>query len=171
MTDFLKRKAIETVLYILEKTGGVDIYHLLKILYFAEKKHLCEWGSRITEVPFIAYQYGPVPEEIYKSVRSGEGMPICYAGDDAPTIIVGTRKADKDYLSGTDMACLDESISENVNLTFNQLLSKSHDSAWQKAWETSSKSMDTLSIAQASGADEDTLAYIAEQLEFAAALS
>lgn len=37
MTNFNNRKLKELVLYILDKTGGVDIYHMFKILYFEEQ--------------------------------------------------------------------------------------------------------------------------------------
>ena len=34
MTSFDKQRIIEVVLYILNKTGGIDYYHLFKIFYF-----------------------------------------------------------------------------------------------------------------------------------------
>lgn len=47
MTSFDSKKLTELILYILEKTGGVDFYHAFKILYFAEMKHLSKWGSAL----------------------------------------------------------------------------------------------------------------------------
>ena len=35
MNRFEQRKIVEVVLYILNKIGGTDIYHLFKIIYFA----------------------------------------------------------------------------------------------------------------------------------------
>ena len=44
MVDTIKQyedqKIKEVVLYILSKTGVVDYYHLMKILYLAERQHL-----------------------------------------------------------------------------------------------------------------------------------
>ena len=45
MTLFEQKTLIEVVLYVLQKTQGVDYYHLFKILYFADRKHIAEWGS------------------------------------------------------------------------------------------------------------------------------
>ena len=45
MTSHDRKKLSELVLFIIDKTGGVDFYHAFKILYFAEMKHLAKWGS------------------------------------------------------------------------------------------------------------------------------
>ncbi len=42
MTDYDSKKLTELVLYILCKTGGIDFYHVFKILYFAEMSHLAK---------------------------------------------------------------------------------------------------------------------------------
>lgn len=185
MTKFEKETLIEIMLYILNKTGGTDIYHVLKIIYFAEQKHLLEWGSRMTADDFRAYQYGPVPDQLYKAAHNngkyGNELPVlfsgaaCFAGDDAPNILLPKREPDMDYLPKAVVRCLDESIAENAGLTFGQLKSKSHDSAWRKAWNSNREGnddlMDTLSIAEAAGANEDMLDYIKEQLDFDLALA
>ena len=59
MTKYEQIKLIQIALYVLQKTGGIDYYHLFKILYFAELKHLEKWGARITSDSFYALDYGP----------------------------------------------------------------------------------------------------------------
>ena len=61
MNKYEQQKIIEVVLYILNKTGGIDFYHLFKIIYFAEMKHLVKWGHRILSDDLCALDYGPVP--------------------------------------------------------------------------------------------------------------
>ena len=56
MAKFEERMLVEMVLYILNKTGGTDFYHVFKILYFAEVKHLAKWGRSII-VLLIMDQY------------------------------------------------------------------------------------------------------------------
>lgn len=180
MDTIQKQTLIEAAVYILNKTDGVTLYKLFKILYFAEKYHLLNWGSRITNETFLAFDYGPVPKNLYgvaKDERNKKAITtqlqkmfddsICFADEDASNYLLAKRDANKDYLSESDIECLDKSIEENKNCTFNQLKEKSHDSAWQKAFYAKqhggSDVMDTISIAQAAGANDEMINYIMEQ--------
>ncbi len=185
MTLFDRQTLIEAVLYILNATKGIDFYHVFKILYFAEQKHLVKWGTRITAEEFHAYDYGPVPSNLYGAVRtkrigtSGAGRArqqfshmfndaISFAGEDAPNVLLARRNANLDYLSESDIQCLDDSIKENAHLTFSQLKEKSHDSAWHEAYDnkgTEGDLMNPLSIARAAGASDDMIEYISEQMD------
>jgi uncharacterized phage-associated protein len=181
MKKFDKQCLLEVMLYILNATKGADIYHLLKILYFAEQKHLVKWGSRITVDDFRAYEYGPVADQLYHALRNSHRLDpeladmlqqvVMLAGDDAPNVLLPKREANLDFLSQSERECLDESISENAGLTFNQLKEKSHDSAWEKAYHGSSDLMDSLSIARAAGASDAMLEYIEEQTAIDRALA
>lgn len=181
MTLFEQKTLIEAVLYVLQKTQGLDYYHLFKILYFADRKHLAEWGTRITADTFAALQYGPVPSCLYDAVkgnvsRNAPQLKALYdaavrrAGEDARNVLLPMRDADLDYLSESERSSLDESISENAGESFNSLVSKSHDIAWKKASATGS-AIDDLSMAEAGGASSDMLDYIAEQKEIDRALA
>lgn len=181
MTQLDKKCLVEVVLYILNATKGSDIYHVLKILYFAEQKHLVKWGSRITADDFRAYEYGPVANQLYHAIRNSRKLDkelpemirqvVDFAGEDAPNVLLARREANLDYLSESEKECLDEAIRENANLTFDQLKVKSHDSAWQAAYQGVDDLMTTLSIAKAAGANEAMLEYICDQLEVDKALA
>ncbi len=59
---FNREKSICSMLYICNMLGGEwDKYSLLKILYFAEQKHLVKYGRPITGDNIIAMDFGPVP--------------------------------------------------------------------------------------------------------------
>ena len=181
MTQFDKKCLLEVMLYILNATKGTDIYHVLKILYFAEQKHLVKWGSRITADEFRAYEYGPVADQLYHAIKNShlldQELPEMFqevahfAGDDAPNVLLAKREADLDYLSQSEIECLNESIKENIGLTFDQLKQKSHDAAWQESYQGKGDLMSTLSIARAAGASESMLEYIKENLEIDKALA
>ena len=181
MTQFEKKSLIETILYILNTTKGIDIYHVLKILYFAEQKHLVKWGHRMIADDFRAYEYGPVADRLYHAIRNSRKLDreltemlqqvTCFAGDDAPNVLLAKREADLDFLSLSEREALDESIRENAGLTFDELKRKSHDSAWREAYESDDDLMSPLSIAKAAGADEAMMEYIKEQLEIEQALA
>ena len=44
MTNFDKQKLTEIVLYILNKTKGLDYYHVFKVIYFANISYLAKYG-------------------------------------------------------------------------------------------------------------------------------
>ena len=182
MTDFESKKIRELVLYILEKTGGVDFYHAFKILYFAEMKHLAKWGSRIVPDEFCALKYGPVPTALYDAVKE-LGNPkmslseqisdvVQFAGEDAPNVLLPKRTANTNFLSKSEIESLDESIGENKSLTFGQLMHKSHDMAWAEAFrrENGTNMISPVSMAKVLHADSAIIEYLEEQLQIDIAL-
>jgi uncharacterized phage-associated protein len=177
MTDFENRKLTEMVVYILEKTGGIDFYHTFKILYFTELKHLAKWGSRAVPDEFCALQYGPVPSHLYDAVKELENpqtdlakelaKAVSFAQEDAPNVLLTNRSANTAYLSRSEIEALDESIRENQSLTFKQLKQKSHDPAWAEAHKSGNGKhlISTIDMAKAMNVDDAMLEYIEEQLE------
>lgn len=183
MTKYEQTKLIQVVLYVLQKTGGIDFCHLFKILYFAELKHLAKWGARITSDSFHALEYGPVPTCLYDVVK-GQRVPstdllelfsndVRFAEKDAPNVLLPQVEPDMNYISKSEIEALDASIEENAHLTFSQLKNKSHDSAWYEAYHrvNGSNVISLVSMAKVSGADDATLEYIQEQIELENALA
>ena len=183
MRKYEQKKLIQIALYVLQKTGGIDYYHLFKILYFAELKHLAKWGEKIISDTFYALDYGPVPTLLYDVVK-GYNSPntdllelfsdnVLFAGKDAPNVLLPKCEADMNYISKSEIEALDASINENAHLTFGQLKEKSHDDAWYEAYHhlNGSNVISPISMAKVSGADEATLEYIREQIELEQALA
>lgn len=182
MTSHDRKKLSELILFILDKTGGVDFYHAFKILYFAEMKHLAKWGSGIVPDEFCALKYGPVPTQLYDAVKElnhpcmilSEELSevIQFAGEDAPNVLLPKREANLKYLSKSEIEALEQSIEENESLTFGQLMRKSHDEAWE---ETNRRTNGTnvispVSMARVLNADDAMLEYIEEQMQIESAL-
>lgn len=134
--------ALNAVLYVAGKlTGRHDKHKIFKILYFADREHLSRYGRSITRDVYIAMKYGPVPSKIddmFKVVR-GDCLPY----NDAKNLreyfhfvsdcfIELDRKADMDYLSKSDVECLDYAIEKCKDKSFDERTDMSHDSAWQK---------------------------------------
>jgi uncharacterized phage-associated protein len=163
MADFTidKEKSNAALLYIIQKVGGsLDMYSLLKILYFAESKHLVEYGRPITGDKMIAMNHGPVPSSSYDSVKSNTINQNNFSNED--NIVTAERAPNMDCLSESDIECLDESIAENSGLNFWKLKSKSHDSAYDWAIKNHGKNstIPYMQIARAFGADEAMIEYI-----------
>lgn len=184
MTNFDKRKLTEIVLYVLNKTNGLDYYHVFKIIYFANVAHLAKYGMPITTDEFCALPDGPVPSILYNSIRgdvfSDDELDalindsVAKGTDDAYYMLSARRLANKDYLSKSEQEELDRSIEENASLSYNNLKQKSHGDEWRRAfYGTSSgrKVMDILGMARDASATQDMLEYIRENLELEAALS
>lgn len=181
MTTFDQKRLIQIVLYILNKTGGIDYYHLFKIIYFAELEHISKWGSRMTTDDLCAMEYGPVPSKLYDAVKkkNARGTKLAdmlwsvaeSAKDDATYVLLPKQDVDLAYLSKSDLDALDNSIEENAKLSFGKLKEKSHDAAWREAYEKQNGNniISPISMARVTGS-EWAAEQIEEQLELEAAL-
>lgn len=140
MDRYDKERLVEIVLYVLNKTGELDYYTLLKTIYFAELKHLAKWGQRITA------------DDV---------------SEDASNIMLPLRPANEDYLSESEEEALDASILENASLSFEQLKNKSHDKIWQKNYREGKgkKVIAMMDLAESAHASEAMKEYIKENLE------
>jgi uncharacterized phage-associated protein len=163
---FNKEKAINSMLHICNTLGGMwDKYSLLKILYFAEQKHLAKYGRPITGDNMIAMEYGPVPSISYNEIKYSKVNPEYFEIVD--NIIISKCKANLEFLSKTDLDCLNDSIDENKVLSFGALKDKSHDSAydWTIVNIGVNQTIPYLEIAKAAGASIEMIEFIQENLE------
>lgn len=144
-STFDRDVAINTILYVAERIGKKkDMHKIFKTLYFADKYHLSRYGRTITGDNYIAMEYGPVPSRIsdfFKSVRGDSFFP---AGEFAKYfhfinryMIEPDLKADLDYLSESDVECLDEAIELCKDKSFRELCDVSHDYAWNETKKNS----------------------------------
>lgn len=170
-----QKELIEIVLYILKMTGGLDFYHVFKILYFAQKDFLANWGRRLIFDDFCALENGPVPTSLYDVVKGqdpykSQGLLSLYneviskAGEDAPNFLIALRDPDMDYISDAAREILDKAISTYAYMSFGTLKRESHDTAWKEAFEagTGAKKMSLASIAKASTDNSAMIDYINE---------
>lgn len=166
-------KTLHSILFILEKTGGKCGFHkIFKILFFADQKHLVEYGRPVSGDRYIAMQDGPVPSVLYDIFKYLRGDSL-FVALSAPNVgdffevvdhhyVIPKRHPDLEMLSETDIDALEASIAENAHLGFGFLSKKSHQSAWEKAKDNE---MNALEIARDGGADEEMLKYIRLNME------
>jgi len=157
---------LHSILYVLNKFDNktVDSHKLSKILYFADQKHLTKYGKDITGDSYVAMKFGPVPScvlDIINCAKDGstyeESIELASNGIDVDGYNVkALSDFDPEWLSKSEINCIDESFEENKNLSFSQLTDKSHDMAWNVAMHY----MDKKKIAEAGGANEALLNYI-----------
>jgi uncharacterized phage-associated protein len=172
--QFDEEKAIAAILYILNKLSDCrvtcDLHKLSKILYFAEREHLATWGRPVTGDFFVAMQYGPVPSHIYDMVKSARGDSFFIPQDTYTAYfevngkrIVAKQLPDVDLLPESAQALFDKAIEENCRLSFNELVEKSHDTAWKEAAKDDKISYKHM--AQEAGASSEMLAYLRHNAE------
>lgn len=155
------QKLKEVVLYIITATKGLDYYRVFKVLYFAEREHLKRYGKRIVPDDFVALPYGPVPTRLYDGIKEEDYSEIFDIVEDYTLIPI--RNCNMDYLSTSNIECLDQSIRDNAGLSFPELKEKSHDTAWEKATKTRSRIISPIDMAIEAGASESIVNYIQEE--------
>jgi uncharacterized phage-associated protein len=144
---FNQDKAIAALLFIAHRLimrhgkNGADLHKIFKIMYFADQKHLAAFARPITGDFYIAMKDGGVPSRIYEMVKMVRGDSICqdiagfknffevFSGH----FLFPKQESVMDEFSQSDLECLEVSIVENQDLTFEELRKKSHDQAYEKA--------------------------------------
>jgi uncharacterized phage-associated protein len=166
---FNTTKAINAILYISEQLTRKDFHKIFKILYFADREHLINYGRTITGDRYIAMHDGPVPSNIYdifKSVRGDgffkdNGTFSQYFSVTNWDIITPQKETDINELSKTDLRFIDDSIAKYGNLSWDEIREKSHDYAWRNA--TINRPVSFENIILEAGGDDEYIAFIKEQ--------
>ena len=176
---FKYERAINSLLYSLKMLGGSsDMHKLCKILYFADQRHLSEFGRSITGDTYIAMQFGPVPscvDDILKALRGDsffssvpeiEQLKVCMVFENR-FIVRALQEPDMDELSVSDVECLDYAIDICKNKSFPELTAFSHGLAWSNTQRDCAISV--KDILREMGDEEAYVEYIADNLKTQAA--
>ena len=130
--QFNQTKAIEAILYLAPKVVDSDIYGICKLLYLVDKTSLEKYGRFVFGETYVAMEEGATPSGAYdllKSAAQTSNSEIRIEGND----IIPLREPNLDYLSESDVECLDQII--NVYGKAPRLRrADAHDAAWEKAW-------------------------------------
>lgn len=175
---FDKDKAINALLYILNKlTTKKDMHKISKIFYFADQEHLAKYGRTITGDTYIAMDFGPVPsclDDIFKAVRGDSYFSNCSEEFKKSFHFINnfemesSTAANMDYLSKTDISCLDNAIKLCGKKSFKELVTLSHDYAWNATGKNSA--MSYKDILTEAGADDDYINFTMQNMELEKAL-
>ena len=142
--EFDRETAISALLYIAQRVKEPSYHPVVKVMYFADLCHLERYGRMIFGGDYRAYEYGPVPHQVYGMLMAAERKPNKISNE-APFQITrhGNRKMinaladpDLDRLSESELECLDEAIANWGNEDFGVRTQASHGPVWQKAWDT-----------------------------------
>ncbi len=168
--DFRVEKAINAVLYITRKLKRNDFHKIFKILYFADRNHISDYGRSITGDTYIAMNDGPVPSNLYDIFKSVRGDGFFKDKNNFSQVfnvvnwdlIQPIAEPNLKKLSKTDLEFLNNSLIEYGDLTWDEVREKSHDYAWRNTVKNSPISLDNLVIE--TGNDESYVQYLKEQM-------
>lgn len=169
---FRKDVAIQAILYIADRIERKDLHKICKILYYADQSHLSKYGRSITGDTYIAMEYGPVPskiEDIFKALRGDSFFSGCV--EDLKSFfeitnkfhLVPKKKANMDYLSESDVECLDSAIKKCKGKSFSELTDMSHDIAWHNTKRD--RAMSVKDILREVNDSEEYASYISDKLK------
>lgn len=111
----------------LGKSDRLDKYKVVKTMYFADKKHLEMYGRFITEDKYVKMQHGPVPSKFYDRINHSKLFPS--AGNNE---IYSKHILDLDYISESEIECIQEAFGEVMPLNFTQIRDMTHDEMYHK---------------------------------------
>ena len=161
--QFDKTKTLNALLYVANRVKRKDFHKIFKIIYFADRQHLADWGRPITGDTYIAMDAGPVPSRLYdmlKIVRGDsylqdtEGLGKYYQVENW-MYVHPLEDADLNKLSPNEQEALSDAITKYAELSYDEIKEKSHDIAWRSTARDFSISWD--SIAREAGLDRDEI--------------
>ena len=145
-------KALEVLLYVSSKVEYM--YHTGKIIYFANRYHLEKYGRFVIDDRVIAMKNGPVLSNVYDMIKSARGDNCSYPGVEKHLTyssggsslhkLLPKREANLDYLSESDIECLNEAINKIKGMSFRDLERFSHDSLYYTADQNNEISIDEI---------------------------
>lgn len=164
--QFDKEKSLNALLYVANRVQRKDFHKIFKIIYFADRQHLADWGRPITGDTYIAMEAGPVPSRLYdmlKIVRGDSYLPDMeglgkYFQVENWMYVRPLQDADLNKLSANEQEAMSEAIEKYATLSYDEIKEKSHDVAWRSTARDFSISWDN--IAREAGLDEVEVACL-----------
>ena len=164
--QFDKEKSLNALLYVANRVQRKDFHKIFKIIYFADRQHLADWGRPITGDTYIAMEAGPVPSRLYdmlKIVRGDSYLPDMeglskYFQVENWMYLRPLQDADLNKLSANEQEAMSKAIEKYAALSYDEIKEKSHDVAWRSTARDFSISWDN--IAREAGLDEVEVACL-----------
>lgn len=126
-------KALEVILWLSSKCPGIDIYHIVKCAFYADKYHVNKFGRPITGDNYIADTYGPLGRTVYNLIREEPFEILALGGNGELPFSIGDRweivpdrEANERRLSKSDVEALEYAVKEYAGRSFDELYAESH---------------------------------------------
>lgn len=168
------RKGIAATAYLCKLNGGkLNVLHLIKMLYQADRTALVDWHRTITGDRFVSMRNGPVLSKIYDLMCGRvvgphmEAWNSVFRPRDGNTISLKTTQIDLGPLSQREIEALDIAFKKFRKVPVGRLVEFLHKTLpeWTDPGD-SSKPIDPKEILFDAGLSPDEVAEIEEELAF-----
>lgn len=134
-------KALEAILWITSKCPGFDVYHVVKSAFFADKKHIVEYGRPIVGDNYDAAPFGPLPQVVYGLLRGDPIEVLALESNgyipfrvDDKHVVSPERGPNLRLLSRSDIDALEYAVSHVDGRSFGDIFDETHsDPAYSRA--------------------------------------
>ncbi|MBI5578026.1 MAG: SocA family protein [Deltaproteobacteria bacterium] len=128
-------KAIEALVFLAEQQPGIDIYHVAKVLFYADKMHVNKFARPILGDTYICMNHGPVPSGVRDLITDNPWLSPDLVDKKCTSLeiegsrfnLTAKRKPNLDYFSKTDLDCLRTALLEHGKKPFGELREQTHD--------------------------------------------
>jgi len=131
---FDRAKAIETILYLSPRVSDSDIYGICKLVYLADKTSLERYARFIFGETYCAMEQGATPSQTYDLLKDEARQGLVQGLQVDGNQVIAKREADLEYLSESDIECLDHVIEVWGNVPYWVRREEAHDDAYRQAW-------------------------------------
>ena len=135
-------KALEVILWLANARPQIDVYHIVKCAYYADKRHLNLHGRPIAGDWYQADEYGPLGQCVYGLLKGSPLEILALQGNGSLPFnvtkqkyaVIPDREPNNGRLSDSDRESLAWAVANYADLSFEELLELSHEEeAYQKA--------------------------------------
>lgn len=127
-------KVLEVIVWLAHTSPGIDIYHLVKAAFFADKYHLNRYGRPISGDEYEADIYGPLGHSIYRMLKFdpieqlalGGNSPLPFQVSANKWQVVVDREPNTRLLSESDVEALHHGLEQVKDRSFNELVELTH---------------------------------------------
>lgn len=126
-------KALEVILWIATRRPGMDIYHVVKAAFFADKMHVARYGRPVSGDSYTAAPWGPLPQVVYNLLRHSpiEMIALDSNGElpfevDTKLRVYAHREANDRRLSRSDVEALEYGVGHVADRSFDDIFEETH---------------------------------------------
>lgn len=124
-----RQKIIEAIVYLATQRPRIDVFHMCKVLFYADRDHLRRYGRPILGDTYCAMDDGPVPSfalNVAKRINmyvSDElldmaARKLSVDNSDGYVRLIARGTFDDTSFSRTDIECLDRAIEMYADMSF-----------------------------------------------------
>jgi len=139
-------KAVQAIDFLAQNQPGITQYYVCKVIFFADREHILDYGRPISGDKFVAMEHGPVPSSVLNLLKLDSGWPdeildvlqsrVVIETDGNKQHIISRGNQDVPALSGSDKEYLLAALQQYGHMSFGRLKQISHeDPAYEAAWE------------------------------------